>query len=98
MRNLRNNLPSGTHAAPGRPAGTKPKPPHPMTALSILSDLGLQLGTASKSDVLAAYRAADDGGTIQAHRMVTLMGPSDPTRHTTASLTTALRWLGCTDA
>ena len=77
---------------------TTNQPQHPMTALSILSDLGLQLGTASKSDVLAAYRAADDGGTIPAHSMVTLMGPSDPTRHTTASLTTALRWLGCTDA
>lgn len=69
-----------------------------MTAQAILSDLGLTLGTAAKSDVIAAYRAADDGGTIQAHRMVTLMGPADPTRHTTASLTQALRWLGCADA
>ncbi len=69
-----------------------------MTAQSILSDLDLTIGTASKSNVLAASRAADEGGTIQAHRMVKLMGAADPTRHTTASLKQALIWLGCKES
>lgn len=66
-----------------------------MTALSILAELDLTLGTAKKSEVLAAYRAADGEGTIQADKMLTLMGPSEPTRHTTCSLRRCLIWIGC---
>lgn len=69
-----------------------------MTAQSILSELDLTIGTASKSKVLAAARASDEEGTIQAHKMVKLMGASDPTRHTTCSLKQALIWLGCKEA
>ena len=66
-----------------------------MTAQDILSFVDLTLGTARKSDVIAAYRAADDEGTIQAPEMVKLMGGAHPERHTTASLKRALIWLGC---
>ncbi len=69
-----------------------------MKTQSILSELGLAIGTASKSAVLSAYRAADDGGTIQAGKMVKLMGAAHPARHTTSSLCQALVWLGCKQA
>ena len=68
-----------------------------MTADEILSDLEMTIGTASKADVREAYRLADDGGIIQAHDMVRLMGPGDPTQHTTCDLHQALMWLGCKD-
>jgi hypothetical protein len=43
-----------------------------------------------------AYRLADDGGTIQAGDMLQLT--SDPRKHTTTSLTSALLMLGCKKA
>ena len=64
-----------------------------MTASDILSDLDMTIGTARKADVILAYRLADDGGTIQAGAMLRLT--SEPTRHTTTSLTAALVMLGC---
>ena len=63
------------------------------TASQILSDLDLTIGTAKKSDVILAYRLADDGGTIQAGDMLQLT--RDPTKHTATSLTAALITLGC---
>lgn len=67
-----------------------------MKTSEILSDLDMNLGTAKKSDVLLAYRLADDGGTIDADNMIQLT--SEPTRHTTTSLTRALLMLGCQPA
>lgn len=65
-----------------------------MTATTrILADLDLTLGTARASDVQHAYRLADDEGTIQASDMLALS--SDPRRHTTTSLRSALLMLGC---
>lgn len=66
-----------------------------MTTQSILSDLDLTIGTASKRDVIKAFNAANEEGTIQAWDMVKIMGHSDPTKHTTTSLKNALIWLGC---
>ena len=66
-----------------------------MTAQNILYYVDLTLGTARKSDVIAASRAADEEGTIQACDMVKLMGGAHPERHTTASMRQALIWLGC---
>ena len=66
------------------------------TPISILSDLDMTLGTASKAAVKLAYRLADDGGTIQAGDMLQLT--SDPRKHTTTSLTSALLMLGCKKA
>ena len=69
-----------------------------MTTTEILSELDMTIGTARKSDVRLAYRLADDGGTIQAEAMITLVGYSDPTLHTATSLRNALRLIGCKDA
>lgn len=63
---------------------------------SILADLDLTIGTASKADIQRAHRLADDGGTIQADDMRRLS--SDPRHHTTMSLRTALIILGCDEA
>lgn len=48
-------------------------------------------GTAA--DVRAIWRAADEGGTIQAGDMVRLF-PGEPTKHTTTSLRNALAYVG----
>jgi len=63
------------------------------TANEILRDLGLVLGTAKRSDVLRAYRLANDEGVIQATDMLKLT--NDVNKHTTTSLTAALIMLGC---
>lgn len=68
------------------------------TAHDVLAHFGLAIGSASKRDVLAAFRAADDEGTIQATDTLRLFGPSDPRLHTCMGLATALRHLGCVDA
>jgi hypothetical protein len=67
-----------------------------VSACKILSDLDMTLGTGSKAAVKLAYRLADDGGTIQAGDMLRLT--SDPRKHTTTSLTSALLMLGCISA
>ena len=64
-----------------------------MKAYEILRELDLTLADAKKSDVLRAYRLANDEGTIQAGDMLQLT--SDPARHKTTSLTGALIMLGC---
>lgn len=66
-----------------------------MTAAEILDWNGLELGSARKSDILAAYRAADDEGVIQAESALQLFRYEDPKRHTTMMLHTALVMLGC---
>lgn len=65
-----------------------------MRSLTILHELGLALGSAKKSDVLRAYRAANDDGTIQASDAVSLF-PNRPEKHATTSLVQALIALGC---
>jgi len=67
------------------------------TSREILAHFGLCIGTATKSDIIAAFHAAD-GGTIQASDALRLFGLSDPRLHTTMSLRTALRHLGCVEA
>jgi len=66
-----------------------------MKTSEILSDLNMSLGTARKSDIQLAYMLADDGGILQAGDMLRLT--SEPTLHTTTTLTRALHMLGCTD-
>ena len=68
------------------------------TAHDVLAHFGLAIGSASKRDVLAAFRAANDEGTIQATDALHLFGRSDPRLHTCMSLPAALRHLGCVDA
>lgn len=68
------------------------------TANDVLDHFGLALGSASKRDVLAAWRAADDEGTIQATDTLRLFGASDPRLHTCMGLAAALRHLGCVEA
>ena len=68
------------------------------TAAEVLDWSDLLQGTATKSDIRRAYRLADEGGTIQAADAVELFGMADPRLHTTMSLRTALRHLGCVDA
>ena len=68
------------------------------TATEVLRHYGMAIGTASKREVLAAWNAADDEGTIQATDTLRLFGPSDPRLHTCMGLATALRHLGCVDA
>ena len=68
------------------------------TATEVLRHYGLAIGTASKREVLAAWNAANDEGTIQATDALHLFGPSDPRLHTCMGLATALRHLGCVDA
>lgn len=68
------------------------------TAAEVLDWSDLLQGTATKADILRAYRLADEGGTIQAADAVELFGMADPRLHTTMSLRTALRHLGCVDA
>ncbi|MCK6376716.1 MAG: hypothetical protein L6Q68_02530 [Aquabacterium sp.] len=68
------------------------------TVNDVLDHCGLAIGRARKRDVLAAFRAADDEGTIQATDTLRLFGPSDPRLHTCMGLATALRHLGCVDA
>lgn len=67
------------------------------TANDILNHFGLAGGTASKREVLAAWNAADDEGTIQASDALRLFGPGAPERHTCMSLRTALCYLGCVE-
>ena len=66
-----------------------------MTANEILRELEMTIGSARKADVLAAYRAADEGGTIGPMDAMKLF--SDPRRHTYMQLRTALGYLGCRD-
>ena len=68
------------------------------TATEVLRHYGMAIGTASKREVLAAWNAANDEGTIQATDALHLFGPSDPRLHTCMGLETALRHLGCVDA
>lgn len=44
-------------------------------------------------DLYAILEAADEGGTIQADRMVEL-GLIDPTHHTTCTIRQAIEWAG----
>ena len=69
-----------------------------MTANEILRELEMTLGTARKADVLAAFRAADDFGTIGPMDAMKLFGPSEPTKHTYMQIRTALIYLGCRDS
>lgn len=66
-----------------------------MTANEILREMEMVQGAAKKSDIIAAYRAADEGGTIQAEKALRLF--SDPRKHTAMMLRTALKYLGCRD-
>jgi len=69
-----------------------------MTANEILSHFSLAQGTASKADIQAAYRAADEGGTIQADDALKLFGRARPEWHTAMRIETALQRLGCVEA
>lgn len=68
------------------------------TAAEILEWSGLKQGTATKSDIIRAYRLADEGGTIQAPDALKLFRYADPRWHTAMSLTNALVRLGCVAA
>lgn len=68
------------------------------TSRDILAHFGLSIGTATKRDIIAAFHTADDEGTIQATEAARLFGRSNPCLHTTMSLRTALRHLGCIEA
>lgn len=67
------------------------------TSREILAHHWLCIGTATKSGIIAAWNAADDEGTIQATDALRLFGTSRPCLHTTMSLRTALRHLGCVE-
>lgn len=60
-----------------------------------LKEMGLQAGSITDRDLLAAFAAADEGGVIQASQMVRLS--CDPRHHTAATLRQALIWLGCVE-
>jgi len=64
-----------------------------MKAIEILELYEMNIGTASKSDVLKAVRLADDGGTLQPLDAAQLF--SDPRHHTCMTLPTAFKLLGC---
>jgi len=51
--------------------------------------------TAAKAMARRLVRNANDEGTIQAHQMVEIAGNLDPKLHTTMSVETAARKLGC---
>ncbi len=64
-----------------------------MKALEILRFLNMQRGTASSSDIRAAWHAADEGGTIQADRAARLF-PHDARLHTCMSMQRAMEIMG----
>lgn len=65
-----------------------------MKSSTILREMDLVIGSAKRSDVIRAYRSANDEWTIQACDAVELF-PGRPEKHTTMSLTQALVSLGC---
>lgn len=65
-----------------------------MRSSTVLRELDLVLGSAKKSDILRAYRMANNEGTIQARDAVALF-PNRPEKHAAISITQALIALGC---
>lgn len=68
-----------------------------MTANEVLELTELSQGSAKKAHILAIYRAADEGGVLQADSMLRLFRYGDPRLHTTSMLRQALLSAGCED-
>lgn len=83
------------HYTHGQHGAAHNRRPEMTTAHEILEWNELSQGSAAKKDILAAHRAADEGGTIQAHDALRLFRYGDPRLHTCMSLRSALIAFGC---